>query len=129
MIEIAITKGIKVTVEPIYLEKQSRPMQKYFVHAYRVRIENHSDEIVQLMRRHWFIYDSTGVVREVEGEGVIGEQPTLAPGEFHQYTSWCPLSTEVGKMHGNFTMQAAKDRKTFKVVVPVFPLIAKPILN
>jgi len=129
MIEIAITKGIKVTVEPFYLEKQSRPMQHHFAHAYRVTIENQSEEIVQLMRRHWFIYDAADEVREVEGPGVIGEQPTLAPGQFHQYTSWCPLTTEVGKMHGTFTMQMAKDRSTFKVVVPVFQLVAPSILN
>lgn len=128
MTEIAITKGIKVTVKPFYLASHSRPAQKHFAHGYRVTIENQSDEIVQLMRRHWFIYDA-GEVREVEGPGVIGEQPTLAPGQFHQYTSWCPMTTEVGKMHGTFTMQTAKERKEFKVVVPVFQLVAPSILN
>jgi ApaG protein len=129
MTEIAITKGIKVTVEPFYIESHSRPMQNHFAHGYRVTIENQSDEIVQLMRRHWFIYDGADEVREVEGPGVVGEQPTLAPGQFHQYTSWCPMTTEVGKMHGTFTMQTAKERKEFKVVVPVFQLVAPSILN
>jgi ApaG protein len=129
MIETGITRGIKITVEPFYIESHSRPMQNHFAHGYRVTIENQSDEIVQLMRRHWFIYDGANEVREVEGAGVLGEQPTLAPGQFHRYTSWCPMTTEVGKMHGMFKMQTAKKRKEFKVDVPVFQLIAPSILN
>lgn len=129
MTESATTNGIKVTVQPTYLEKHSRPAQFHFAHAYVVTIENQSEEKVQLMRRHWFIHDSTGTVRQVEGEGVVGEQPVLFPGQSHQYTSWCPLSTEVGKMHGTFTMQYAKNRKLFKIAIPEFQLIAPSILN
>ena len=129
MTEIAITKGIKVTVKPMYLSEHSRPAENHFAHTYHIIIENQSEEKVQLMRRHWFIHDSTGIVRQVEGEGVVGEQPVLAPGQSYQYTCWCPISTEVGKMHGTFTMQTVKDRKLFKVAIPTFQLIAPSILN
>jgi len=127
--EIAITKGIKITVQTQYVESHSRPMQNHFAHAYQITIENQSSEIVQLLRRHWFIQDAMGTIREVEGEGVIGEQPVLSPGQTHQYTSWCPMSTTVGKMYGHFTMQYAKNRELFKVQVPEFALIAPAKLN
>ena len=127
--EIAITNGIKITVQTSYLADNSRPAHNYFVHAYRITIENQSTEKVQLLRRHWYIYDSAGLIREVEGEGVIGEKPVLAPGDIHQYTSFCPQMTEIGKMHGTFTMQRAKNRELFKVNIPEFQLIATPILN
>ena len=129
MKEIAITKGIKVSVEAIYMESNSRPKQQYFVHAYKITIENQSTESVQLLRRHWFIQDGKGMIQEIEGEGVVGKQPILEAGQFHQYTSWCPLNTEVGRMYGTFTMQNRDTEQLFKITIPPFKLIASPILN
>ena len=80
-----ITKGIKVTVSTEYMEEYSSPMQHHYVFAYRVVIENQSNSSVQLKRRHWFIFDSNGSLKEVEGEGVVGKQPTIEPGENHEY--------------------------------------------
>ena len=127
--EIAVTKGIKITVQTQYIESHSRPTQNHFAHAYRITIENQSSEIVQLLRRHWYIQDGTGTIREVEGEGVVGEQPVLSPGQIHQYSSWCPMGTMVGRMYGNFTMQYAKNREEFKVQVPEFALVVPNKLN
>ncbi len=123
----AITKGIKISVISKF-EGFARGNEKY-VFSYKIHIENNSNEIVQLLRRHWFIYDSNGAKREVEGEGVIGEQPILKPNEFHQYASWLPLMTEIGMMHGTFLMQRESDLSTFKVVVPEFQLIVPFKMN
>lgn len=117
----AITKGIKVSVQPKF-EGFSMPLKK-FVFSYEVTIENTSTETVQLLRRHWFIFDSTGSKNEVEGEGVIGQQPTLAPNESHQYSSWSPIYTEIGYMHGTFLMKRLRDNHLFKVTVPKFEFI------
>ncbi|TAK44581.1 MAG: Co2+/Mg2+ efflux protein ApaG [Saprospiraceae bacterium] len=118
-----ITEGIKISVEPFYLPNESLPAKQKYVHAYRVTIENQSRHTVQLMRRNWHIVESSGLKREVEGEGVIGEQPVLAPGKSYQYTSWCPLMTDLGKMYGTYTMQRLPDGETFKVRVPEFQLV------
>ncbi len=121
--ETLTTQGIKIIVEPFYLPKESLPVQQKYVHAYRISIENHSGSTVQLLRRHWYIYESNGILREVEGEGVVGVQPILNPGEKHQYTSWCPLMTDIGKMHGTFQMQDLVTSRFFDVVIPEFKLI------
>ena len=127
--ETAITKGIKISVRAIYMPRESRPAQYSFYHAYRITIENLSSDTVQLLRRHWFIVDSNGSTREVEGEGVIGQQPVLQPGQSHEYSSWCPLMTDVGKMYGTFLMKRRLDNRLFKVVVPEFKLIPPFKLN
>ncbi len=124
-----ITNGIRVSVEAYYHEEHSRPARDRFVFSYRVMIENQGIEAVKLLRRHWFIFDSIGVTREVEGEGVIGQQPVLLPGETHQYTSWCPLMTPLGKMHGNYLMENQMDGNTFQAQIPEFRLIAPCIMN
>ena len=118
-----ITEGIKISVEPFYLPNESLPAKQKYVHAYRVTIENQSRHTVQLMRRNWHIVKSSGLKREVEGEGVIGEQPVLAPSQTYQYTSWCPLMTDVGKMYGTYTMQRLPNGEIFKVRVPEFQLV------
>lgn len=123
MIKTAITHNVKVSVEPIYQPIYSKPMEREFVHAYRISIENLGIDTVQLLRRHWYIWDSNGRAREVEGEGVVGQQPVLAMGEIHQYVSGCPLRTEMGTMHGTFEMIRTEDGKRFEVVVPEFYLI------
>ena len=121
--ETLTTLGIKISVEPFYLPKDSSPVQQQYVHAYRISIENQSNQTVQLLRRHWFIMESNGILREVEGAGVVGLQPILQPGEKHQYTSYCPLNTDIGKMYGTFQMQNLVTSRFFEVVVPEFKLI------
>lgn len=125
----AITKGISVTVKTKYENSQSTPDLQKFIHSYHIIIENNSDVTVQLLRRHWIIMDSSLVAREVKGDGVIGKQPVLAPGESHSYTSWCPLQTDIGKMKGTFTMLRLVDGNEFEVLVPDFKLIADSRLN
>ncbi len=120
--ETLTTQGIQISVEPFYLPHESIPIQHRYVFAYRITIHNQSGDTVQLLRRHWHIIESNGVRREVEGEGIVGLQPTLAPGESHQYTSWCPLMTDVGKMHGEFQMVRLPDKAKFNVKIPEFKL-------
>ena len=81
------------------------------------------------MRRHWEIFDSIGQIREVEGEGVVGEQPIIPPHEFHQYTSYCNLRTDIGRMRGNYTMLRHADHKLFQVNVPEFIMMAPFKMN
>jgi ApaG protein len=116
-----ITDSIRVTVEPIYLEDQSSPNENHFVWAYQVRIENLGGETVQLLNRHWRITDSRGRIQEVRGVGVVGEQPTLKPGESFEYTSGTPLPTPSGIMVGTYEMEAETGRR-FDVAVPAFSL-------
>ena len=124
-----ITNGIKISVETFYQPQYSKPVEMQFIFAYRVTIENLGSETVQLLRRHWIITDSTGVRREVEGEGVVGQQPILQPGEVHQYGSWCHLSTGLGTMHGSYLMQRNQDGRHFSVQIPNFQMEALPVCN
>src|SRR6267378_4381961 len=96
-----VTKGIKVTVSTKFQEGYSRPDQNDFLFSYRINIQNNSDYTVQLLSRHWSIFDSCGEFREVKGEGVVGQQPVLAPGEHYEYESACNLTTDMGKMKGS----------------------------
>ena len=129
MIIQAETKGMVVSVKPEYLEEQSNPMHLNYVFMYTITIENKSDYTVQLLRRHWFIFDSNGENREVEGEGVIGETPVLAPGETYTYNSGCNLTTEIGKMEGNYLMKNLLDNEHFMIRIPEFHLITPGKLN
>lgn len=115
------TRGITVTVDPVFLEDQSSPADSHYVWAYRVRIENKSAETVQLKRRHWVITDSMGHVQEVQGAGVVGEQPVLQPGQSFEYTSGTPLPTPSGIMSGTYQMESLTGDQ-FDVVVPAFSL-------
>jgi ApaG protein len=117
----ATTQSIRVTVKPIYLEEQSSPDENHFVWAYQVRIENLGEETVQLINRYWQITDSTGRSQEVRGAGVVGEQPTLRPGESFEYTSGTPLTTPSGIMVGTYEMKGL-DGRHFEVAVPAFSL-------
>ena len=98
------TQGIRVQVESLYDEDRSAPQENYYFFAYRVRISNVGSETAQLLSREWIITDATGYQQRVQGPGVVGEQPVLAPGEAFEYTSFCPLSTPVGSMHGTYGM-------------------------
>lgn len=115
------TKGVTVTAQPIYLEEQSSPGEHRFVWAYQIRIENQSPETVQLLTRHWRITDAQGRVQEVRGDGVVGEQPILEPGQTFEYTSGCPLSTPSGFMVGSYGMVTAGGG-IFDVAIPAFSL-------
>jgi ApaG protein len=124
-----ITDGVKVTVETTYQSEYSSPVQSHFVFTYRIKIENNSNFTVQLMRRHWNIFDGHGVLREVEGEGVVGQQPVLEPGEYHEYVSGCNLKTEIGKMKGTYLMERVVDGSRFKVNIPEFVMVVPYKLN
>lgn len=115
------TRGITVTVQPVYLDDQSSPAEGHYVWAYRVRIENNGGETVQLKRRHWRITDALGRMQEVQGTGVVGEQPVLQPGETYEYTSGTPLATPSGIMMGTYQMEN-DDGETFDVSIPAFSL-------
>lgn len=119
----AVTRSIEVSVEPFYLSEQSEPDRERWVFGYRVRIENAGDEMVQLLHRHWRITDGNGRVVEVRGEGVVGEQPRLEPGESFQYTSGTPLPTPSGIMAGSYQM-VTEDGERFDVAIPAFSLDA-----
>jgi ApaG protein len=115
------TRSITVTVEPLYLEDQSAPDENHFVWAYRVRIENQGGDTVQLKRRHWRITDAFGHIQEVEGSGVVGEQPVLKPGEAFEYTSGTPLPTPSGIMVGSYQMSNERG-ELFDIGIPAFSL-------
>lgn len=125
----AITQGVKISVETTYQDEQSNPSNDYYLFAYRITIENLSDYAIQLKRRQWFIFDSSGIEREVEGEGVVGMQPVMQPGESHSYVSGCQLGTEIGSMSGNYLMRRLADDITFTVEIPEFELIVPYRLN
>lgn len=127
--ETLITNDIKISVEAFYRPEYSKPSNFKYIFSYEVTIQNLGISPVQLLRRHWFILDTTGMMREVEGEGVIGEQPILAAGATHQYQSWCHLITDVGKMYGYYTMLESGKQKTFKALIPEFQLIAPFKMN
>lgn len=117
------TNGIRVTVRPLYLGNQSRPAQHHFVFAYFVRIENIGRQAVQLLTRRWHIHDSAGEDTEVEGDGVIGEQPRIARGSVHEYQSFCVLRSPTGYMEGEYRFVRA-DGTHFASEIPRFPLYA-----
>ncbi len=117
----AVTRSIKVTVKPIYLEDQSSPVDNHYVWAYQVRIENQGADTVQLRNRHWRITDSMGRVQEVRGAGVVGEQPVLHPGDAFEYTSGTPLPTPSGIMVGTYQMETESGER-FEIGIPAFSL-------
>lgn len=118
------TNGIKVSVLAKYHPEHSNPEEPKYMFSYRVRIHNKSRRRVQLLRRHWHIFDSFGLIREVEGEGVIGEQPMLSVGETHEYNSWCNLSADMGRMHGTYLMVDMATQEQFEIQIPAFNLVA-----
>ena len=109
-------------VRAFYLEDQSAPSEGRFVWAYRIKIENHGRETVQLLKRTWHITDARARVQRVHGEGVVGDQPVLEPGEAYEYTSGTPLDTPSGFMAGRYHMIVPNTGETFDVVIPSFSL-------
>lgn len=124
-----ISGGVKVSVETFYQPEYSNPVNGEFMFAYKITIENNNSFPVRLLHRHWNIFDSNGTVREVEGEGVVGVQPLIAPESSYQYISGCNLKTEMGKMHGTYLIENVNTRKTFNVVIPAFELLAPYKMN
>lgn len=116
-----VTRSIKVAVQPQFLEGQSRPDDSHFVWAYTITVENHGLETVTLKTRYWKITDANGKVQEVRGAGVVGETPTLKPGDSFTYTSGCPLKTPSGFMSGAYQMQT-DEGELFNVQIPPFSL-------
>jgi ApaG protein len=120
---VATTEEITVSVRPVYLDGQSNSIERKFVFAYFIRIENNSRGEVQLLRRHWFITNSNGDVQEVEGEGVIGQQPKIPTGGIHEYSSFSVLETFEGSMAGTYLMER-RGGEQFSVTIPRFVLRA-----
>jgi ApaG protein len=119
----AITDGITVRVAANFLPEQSRIEAGKWFWVYHIRLENDSDQTVQLLTRYWKITDGRGMINIVEGEGVVGEKPVLHPGGSHDYVSGCPLTTPHGTMEGHYTF-AREDGSLFEVAIPFFPLAA-----
>ena len=124
-----VTAGIKVSVETFYQPTHSTPGFSQYVFAYRITITNDSEYNVQLKKRHWHIIGSDNSHREVEGEGVVGQQPVIEPGNNHEYVSGCNLKTDIGSMKGSYEMKRIVDGQTFRVNIPEFYLITPFKLN
>lgn len=117
----AITRSIEISVLPVYLDEQSRPEDDHFVWAYQIGIANGGTETVQLLRRYWRITDAGGAVQEVQGDGVVGDQPIIGPGTSYQYASGVPLSTPSGMMVGHYEF-VTDSGEGFDVAIPAFSL-------
>jgi ApaG protein len=124
-----ITEGISITVETFYNNEQSNPLLNEYSFAYRVSIDNFSNFPIKLLRRHWQIFDSNATHREIEGEGVVGQQPILEPGESFQYMSGVSIRTEIGRMLGKYQMENMLNKKMFSINIPEFELVAPHKLN
>ena len=123
---IAVTRGIRVEVESEYVADRSNPDNHSYFFAYHVTITNESDETVQLISRHWVITNAEGKKEEVEGPGVVGEQPTLEPDESFEYSSFCPLTTPMGTMHGTYQM-VTEDGEKFDAEIAPFTLVQETV--
>lgn len=122
------TNGIRVQVSSQFLPDRSSPKEEQYVFAYHITITNVGTDVAQLISRHWIITNADGETEEVQGPGVVGEQPLLKPGEHFEYTSFCPLKTNVGTMHGSYTM-VTPDGEAFQVRVAPFTLAVPFALN
>jgi ApaG protein len=126
----AVTRGIRVQVESSYDAERSSPRESSYIFAYHVRISNLESAPVQLVSREWIITDGNGEQQRVEGPGVVGEQPVLARGETFEYTSYCPLPTAVGSMHGSYRMVYQDgDGGAFDAAIAIFSLAAPHAVN
>lgn len=121
---VAVTDGIRIAVDPKYLPDYSEPGSGRFIYGYRVRIFNEGDAAARLLRRHWIIVDGDGERHDVEGDGVIGQQPLIEPGHMYEYSSFCPLTTRWGTMEGAYTF-ALSDGSEFEARIARFYLVAE----
>lgn len=124
-----VTNGIKISVSSNFEGTSYRNYKLFYAFSYQITIENQSNEIVQLLERHWKIYDSLNSIEIVEGSGVIGKKPVLKPTQKHTYRSNCFLMSPIGAMKGFYTMVTFSTTKTFKVYIPTFQLIVSNTLN
>lgn len=126
-----VTQNVSITVETFFQPEQSAPRNNEFLHAYRITIKNLGGMPVQLLSRHWYISDSYYGTekREVQGDGVVGEQPIIQPGESYQYISACNLRSDIGKMYGTYEMENLFYKSRFTVNIPEFQLVAPFKLN
>jgi ApaG protein len=125
----ATTNDIRITVEAAYQNNRNFNVNGEHMFAYRITIQNDGDYTIKLLRRHWYIVDINVENTEVEGEGVVGLQPVLEPGESHQYVSGCAIQSEFGKMRGTYLMERQIDGKKFEVHIPEFNLIVPHRFN
>jgi ApaG protein len=123
-----VTNNVRVEVLSRYSPENSQPLQDSWVFQYTIRITNQGPETVQLLSRHWIITDAFDQTEEVQGPGVVGETPVLARGESFKYSSWCPLKTPTGMMHGTYEM-VRQDGTKFDIVVAPFALKAPYTVN
>lgn len=124
----SITRNIRIHVRSEYIPERSAPPRHQWFFAYRIRIANEGPETIQLLARHWVITNASGHVEEVNGEGVVGEQPVIEPGEAFEYTSGCPLTTPFGSMHGEYQM-VNRNGEQFDVTIPAFVLRVPGSMN
>jgi ApaG protein len=124
-----ISEGVTVSVETFFQPEYSNPANNEYMFTYRITLENNNAFPVQLLRRHWYIFDSNAEHREVEGDGVIGLQPIIHPGEKYQYVSGCDLRSEMGKMHGMYFMENTHNKQTFLINIPAFEMVVPSKLN
>ncbi len=122
------TNGIRIQVSSVYVPERSSPEEKYYFFAYHVKITNVGDRTAQLLSREWIITNADGQVETVKGPGVVGEQPVLAPGQSFEYTSFCPLPTAVGTMHGAYQMKTL-DGDEFDAEIRPFSLAVPTAVN
>lgn len=123
---MAQTRGVIVRVAVSFMPEQSEPARGRWFWSYHIRIENEGSRAVQLLARHWLITDGRGGKHDVRGEGVVGEQPVIEPGQSYDYVSGCPLQTPTGSMEGSYHM-VAEDGSTFEAAIPRFPLIGPAV--
>ncbi|MEO6904563.1 MAG: Co2+/Mg2+ efflux protein ApaG [Bacteroidia bacterium] len=124
-----VTHGIKISVETKFQNEHSDSEHRHFLFSYKITIENTSEFTVKLIDRHWDIFDSGAEHIEVDGKGVVGEQPILAQGDFFQYESACSITSDVGKMSGFYLMERTLDKLRFKTAIPEFELVTPARLN
>lgn len=124
-----ITEGIEITVETFYQAQHSNPIAGEFVFAYHIKLSNHNTFAIRLLSRQWYIFDSNGERHQVEGDGVIGQQPIIPSGADFEYVSSCSFTTEMGKMLGYYTMENLNDKSLFDVKIPPFEMTAPSKLN
>ena len=126
---VEITNGIKVSVESTFSERFSSIIDNKYIFQYTISITNKSNFSMQLLEREWFIYDSLDFPRVVRGEGVIGEQPVIEPGDTFSYSSSCDLQSALGRMEGNYVFQNLNTSEILKVKIPTFQLLYPNLLN
>lgn len=124
-----ISAGVSISVEVVFQPDYSNAFANEFMFAYHIAVQNHNSFTIKLLSRHWFIFDSNGEYREVQGEGVVGLQPFIEQRQVFKYASGCNLKTEMGKMHGYYIMENQDTKQTFKVQIPPFEMIATSKYN